>query len=99
MAANVLRAALAGRAARVNVVLAGPPGIRKSAWTRHLAGRMGLPVLQKRASDLLDDFVGGTEQKIARAFAEARDTRAFLVFDEADSLLSERADAVRSWEI
>ena len=60
---------------------------------------MGLPVVQKRASDLLDPFVGGTERNIADAFAEARDTNAFLVFDEADSLLLERADAMRSWEI
>jgi SpoVK/Ycf46/Vps4 family AAA+-type ATPase len=43
--------------------------------------------------------VGGTERNIANAFAEARDTDAFLVFDEADSLLLDRADAVRSWEI
>jgi transitional endoplasmic reticulum ATPase len=83
----------------VSFLLAGPPGAGKSAWIRHLAGRMGLPVLQKRASDLLDPFLGGTEHKIAEAFAEARDTGAFLVFDEADSLLLERAQAVRSWEI
>ncbi|MGH7161107.1 MAG: AAA family ATPase, partial [Acetobacteraceae bacterium] len=83
----------------VSFLLAGPSGTGKSAWIRHLAGRMGLPVLQKRASDLLDVFVGGTEQKIARAFAEARDTGAFLVFDEAESLLLERAGAMRSWEI
>jgi transitional endoplasmic reticulum ATPase len=54
-------------------------------------------VLHKRASDLLDPFVGGTEQNIAGAFTEARDTHAFLVFDEADSLLLERARAVRGW--
>jgi len=60
---------------------------------------MGVPVLHKRASDLLNPFVGGTEQNIAGAFAEAREAQAFLVFDEADSLLLERADAVRSWEI
>ncbi len=43
--------------------------------------------------------MGGTEQNIACAFAEAREAQAFLVFDEADSLLLERANAVRSWEI
>lgn len=53
----------------------------------------------KRPSDLLNPFVGGTESNIANAFAEARDTSAFLVFDEADSLLLERADAVRGREI
>ena len=83
----------------VSFLLAGPPGTGKSAWVRHLAGRMGLPVLQKRASDLLDPFVGGTEQNIARAFAEARDAGAFLVLDEADGMLLERAGAARSWEV
>jgi AAA+ superfamily predicted ATPase len=83
----------------ISFLLSGPPGAGKSAWVRHLAGRMGMPVLDKRASDLLDPFVGGTEQNIAGAFAEAREAQAFLVFDEADSLLLERADAVRSWEI
>jgi transitional endoplasmic reticulum ATPase len=83
----------------VSILLSGPPGAGKSAWVRHLAARMGLPVLHKRASDLLDPFVGGTERNIAAAFAEARDTHAFLVFDEADSLLLERADAVRRREI
>jgi transitional endoplasmic reticulum ATPase len=83
----------------VSFLLSGPPGAGKSAWVRHLAARMGLPVLHKRASDLLNPFVGGTEQNIAGAFAEARDTHAFLVFDEADSLLLERASAVRGWEI
>ena len=83
----------------MSFLLSGPPGSGKSAWVRHLAARMGLPVLQKRASDILDAFVGGTERNIADAFAEARDTNAFLVFDEADSLLLDRVDAVRSWEI
>ena len=83
----------------VSFLLSGPPGAGKSAWVRYLAARMGLPVLNKRASDLLDPYVGGSEQNIAGAFAEARDTHAFLVFDEADSLLLERARAVRVWEI
>jgi transitional endoplasmic reticulum ATPase len=88
-----------GATRAVSFLLSGPPGAGKSAWVRHLAGRMGMPVLQKRASDLLNMFVGGTEQNIVGAFAEAREAQAFLVFDEADSLLLERADAVRSWEI
>ncbi len=83
----------------VSFLLSGPPGTGKSAWVRHLAARMGLPVLHKRASDLLNPYVGGTEENIAGAFAEAREMAAFLVFDEADSLLLDRADAVRGWEI
>jgi len=60
---------------------------------------MGMPVVQKRASDLFGMFVGQTEAQIAAAFAEARDADAFLIFDEADSLLGERSSAVRSWEV
>ena len=84
---------------RFSLCLQGPPGAGKSAFVRYLAGRLGLEVMQKRASDLLSMWVGGTERQIADAFAEARDTGAFLVFDEADSLLADRRNAVRSWEV
>ena len=56
-------------------------------------------MLQKRASDILGPFVGQSERNIANAFEEARDAGAFLVFDEADSLLQDRRGAHRSWEI
>ncbi len=82
-----------------SLCLQGPPGTGKSAFVRYLAERLGLEVLQRRASDLLSPWVGDTEQRIADAFAEARDTRSFLVFDEADSLLADRRLAVRTWEI
>ncbi|MCY3728401.1 MAG: AAA family ATPase [Nitrospira sp.] len=66
---------------------------------RYLAERLGLEISQKRASDLLSMWVGGTEKNIAGAFAEARSQEAFLVFDEADSLLADRRMAQRDWEI
>lgn len=44
-------------------------------------------------------FVGGSEKAIASAFSQARDEGAFLIFDEADSLLANRAFAARSWEV
>ena len=40
---------------------------------RYLAERMGIEVVQKRASDLMSMWVGDTEKRIAAAFAEARD--------------------------
>ena len=82
-----------------SLCLQGPPGTGKSAFARYLAERLGLEVLQKRASDLLSPWVGATEQQIAAAFAEARDAQAFLIFDEADSLLADRRSAHRSWEV
>ena len=84
---------------RVSLCLQGPPGTGKSAFVRYLAERMRLEVMQKRASDLMSMWVGGTEQNIAAAFTEARDTGAFLIFDEADSLLADRRGAERSWEV
>ena len=53
----------------------------------------------KRASDILSPWVGETEQNIASAFREARDSEAFLVFDEAESLLADRRHAERNWEV
>ena len=84
---------------RFSLCLQGPPGTGKSAYARHLADRLDLEVVQKRGSDLLSMFVGGTEANIADAFAEARDQGAFLVFDEADSLLADRRGAHRQWEV
>ena len=84
---------------RFSLCLQGPPGTGKSAYARYLADRLGLEVLHRRASDLLGMYVGETERNIARAFAEARDTEAFLIFDEADSLIADRRGAHRSWEV
>lgn len=79
--------------------LTGPPGSGKSAWARHLSDRLDLEVLHKRTSDLLGKYVGESEKRIANAFQEALDNNAFLVFDEADSLLRDRRGAVRSFEV
>lgn len=84
---------------RFSLCLQGPPGSGKSAFVRHLAERLSFEVMHKRTSDLIDKWVGSTERNIAAAFAEARDERAFLVFDEADSLLADRRGAQRSWEV
>lgn len=82
-----------------SLCLEGPPGTGKSAYVRYLADRLDLRVLQKRASDLLSPYVGKTEQQISAAFNEARAEQAFLVFDEADSLLADRRRAHRNWEV
>jgi len=82
-----------------SLCLYGHPGTGKTEYVRHLAAQLGMEVLVKRASDLLDSQVGATEQRIAAAFREAQAKESFLVFDEADSLLGERSHARYSWEI
>ena len=90
---------LNGRELNFSLCLFGAPGTGKSEYVRHLAGRMGLEVLHKRTSDLLSCWVGGSEKNIAAAFQEARAEKKFLIFDEADSLLQDRGQAFRSWEV
>ena len=84
---------------KFSLCLQGPPGTGKSAYVRYLAERIGLEVMQKRTSDLISMWVGGTEKNIAAAFKEAENTNSFLVFDEADSLLYDRKYAKNSWEV
>ena len=82
-----------------SLCLHGPAGTGKSQFTRHLARRLGMEVIQKRASGLLSMWVGGSEKQIAAAFLQAREEGAMLVLDEADSLLQDRREARHGWEI
>ena len=58
-----------------------------------------MEIMQQRASDLLSMWVGASEKQIAAAFEAARTRHSLLVIDEADSLLSDRRGALRSWEV
>ena len=82
-----------------SLCLYGASGTGKSAYAEYLAEKLEMPVLKKRCSDLLSMWVGGSEANIAEAFAEGRENRAVLVFDEADSFLSSRQSADHSWEV
>lgn len=77
----------------------GPAGTGKSELARHIADRLEKPLLVKRASDLLDMYLGQTEQRIAAMFDDARQRDAVLVLDEADSFLRDRRGAHHSWEV
>jgi len=79
--------------------LHGPSGTGKSAFGQHLARELDMAILVRRASDILGMFVGESEQNLARMFAEARQERAILLLDEADSFLQDRRSAQHSWEI
>lgn len=93
------RLARPGAPRAVSLLLSGPPGTGKSAFARHLAARLGLKPMLKRASDLLSRYVGGSEKAIAAAFTEARERGAFLILDEADGLLADRRSATQAWEV
>ena len=83
----------------MNLLFYGPPGTGKSELARYLALRLDRELLVRRASDILDPYVGMTERHLAQAFAQAEAEDAVLVIDEADSLLFGRELARHSWEV
>lgn len=87
------------RVGRGTVCMHGPPGTGKTELARHVAERLGRPLLVKRASELLNMYVGESEKALARMFQQAKRERAVLLLDEADSFLRDRRGAVRSWEV
>ena len=79
--------------------LYGPPGTGKTAYGRWLAEQLGIPIMVKRASDLMSMWVGGNEKNIARTFLQAEQERALLLIDEVDSFLQDRRGAHSGWEV
>ncbi|MGB1262396.1 MAG: AAA family ATPase [Cognaticolwellia sp.] len=80
------------------VLLYGPPGTGKSAYAKHLSHDLNMPLVVKKASDLLGSYVAETEKQIAAAFEEAKDKGAILLLDEIDSFLNTREGHQQSWE-
>lgn len=77
----------------------GAPGTGKTALAHYLAEVVKLPLLIRRASDVIDKYVGESEKNIAAMFAEAQQQGGILLLDEADSLLADRRQAHAYWEI
>lgn len=84
---------------RMNLLLWGPPGSGKTEFVKFLGERTGHRVIVKMGSDILDKYVGQSEQNIRDAFREAEAEKAILFFDEIDGLLRDRAGANHSWEV
>ena len=95
--ASVAAGLIATRAGRL--CLYGPPGTGKTAYGRWLAEQLGIPLLIKRASDMMSMWVGENEKNIARAFRQADQDGALLLIDEVDSFLQDRRGAQRGWEV
>ena len=92
-------AAKAADRPRMNLLLWGPPGTGKTEYVKYLGSVLDRKVVSKMGSDLLDKYVGGTEERIAAAFAEAEAEKAILFLDEIDGLLQSRSRADHTWEV
>ena len=76
----------------------GPPGTGKSAYAKYLANHLEIPLIAKRASDIIDCYLGNTEKNIASMFEQATKEKGLLLLDEADSFLRDRKASRHSWE-
>lgn len=73
------------------ILLYGPPGTGKTLIARAVAGEVDATFFSIKPSDLMDQFVGNTEKKIASLFSQARECeRAVIFIDEIESLMPRR---------
>ena len=84
---------------RMNILMYGAPGTGKTEFVKYLGKTLDRKVLVKKASDLLDMYVGNTEKRIAAAFRQAEAEHAILFFDEIDGLVQNREGASQSWQV
>jgi AAA+ superfamily predicted ATPase len=77
----------------------GPPGTGKTLTAEAVAGELGKALLRLRVDQALSKWVGGTEKRLAAVFAAARQSGGVILLDEADSLVSARADSDARWEV
>lgn len=84
---------------RMNLLLFGVPGSGKTEFVKFLAKKLGRKLNVKNAADLLSEYVGGTEERLASAFAEAEENGEILFIDEGDSMLGSRTNARNVWEV
>ena len=73
------------------ILLYGPPGTGKTMLGRAVAGEVEADFFSVKPSDLMDQYVGNTEKKIANMFKAARECeRAVIFIDEIESLMPKR---------
>jgi SpoVK/Ycf46/Vps4 family AAA+-type ATPase len=84
---------------RGTVLAFGLPGAGKTALAEFMAVELDLPIIKRRASDILSKWLGDSEKNIAGMFNEAEEEGAILFLDEADSFLRDRALARAEWNV
>lgn len=79
-----------GLSPRRKLLLVGKPGTGKTLTASALAGELGLPLFVVRLDGLITKFMGETSAKLRLVFDAMNQTRGVYLFDEFDSIGSER---------
>ena len=75
---------------RRKVLLVGPPGSGKTMTAHALAGELGLPLFTVRLDGLITKYMGETIAKLRLVFDAMAEQRGVYLFDEFDSIGSDR---------
>lgn len=79
------------RKAGGGILLYGAPGCGKTLMARAIAGECGFPFYDVKISDVLDMWIGSSEQRLAGIFQTARaHAPSVLFFDEVEALGAQR---------
>lgn len=79
-----------GLSPRKKLLLVGPPGTGKTLTASVLAGELGLPLFTVHLDRLITKYMGETAAKLRLIFDAIMHTRGVYLFDEFDSIGSQR---------
>jgi SpoVK/Ycf46/Vps4 family AAA+-type ATPase len=82
---------LVGKASGV-ALFHGPSGTGKTLAALAIARELDVQILRIDLSRVVSKYLGETEKNLAAVFAEAEQSGAVLLFDEADALFGKRSD-------
>lgn len=86
-----------GKTLKGGLMLYGPPGCGKSYIARALAGEIGARFVSVGLTDVLDMYIGQSEQKLHALFETARrNSPTVLFFDELDAIGQKRSQLKHS---
>lgn len=80
-----------GLDSRRKLLLVGAPGCGKTMTASVIAGELGLPLFTLRLDGLITKYLGETTQKLRMVFDSMTETRGVFLFDEFDSIGSNRS--------
>lgn len=82
-----------GLSHRRKILLAGPPGTGKTMTAHVLANTLHIPLIGVQLDMILSRYMGESSAKLHRVFDFITKNRALYLFDEFDTLASERGDS------